>query len=102
MTDPKAYFAWNVGFAWADVVVTLPLQLIAGAGVFRGKRWGYALLVAASVPYVYSALPCLVWDRSFHVDQPTIFWWAIVFALWPVFGLLQFIIAFLVLLRSPP
>lgn len=31
-TDPKAYFAYNQGYAWADVFLWAPIQ-IAGSGV---------------------------------------------------------------------
>ena len=62
-TDPTAYFAFNQGLAWADVLLWVPLQVAASVGMLLGQEWGFLLAIAASVPYVYSAIPLFIWDR---------------------------------------
>jgi hypothetical protein len=40
-TDPKAYFAFNQGYAWADSAFWLPLQVAGSVGVLLGERWRF-------------------------------------------------------------
>ena len=42
-TDPRAYFAFNQGFAWADPLLWAPLQIAGSIGMLLGERWGFLL-----------------------------------------------------------
>lgn len=85
-TDPKAYFAFNQGFAQADVLLWAPLQVLGSVGMLLGQTWGFALALAASVPYVYSAFPLFVWDRDMGFRRR---YWVITWGMWPAFGIVQ-------------
>ncbi len=88
-TDPRAYFAFSQGFAWADVFLWLPIQVIASIGMLLGETWGFAFALAASVPYVYTAIQIYIWDRDLGFRQDTLYYWIVVWAMWPAFGLVQ-------------
>ena len=40
-TDPRAYFAFNQGYAWADALFWAPLQIAGSIGMLLGQRWGF-------------------------------------------------------------
>lgn len=88
-TDPTAYFAFNQGFAWADVILWAPLQVAGSIGMLLGQEWGFILAFAASVPYVYTAFSFFIWDRDLGFRQPTFNYWVIIWGMWPVFGAVQ-------------
>lgn len=88
-TDPKAYFAYNQGLAWADVLFWAPLQIVASVGMLLGQEWGFLLALAASVPYIYTAISIFIWDRDLGIRQPTLYYWVVVWAMWPAFGVIQ-------------
>jgi hypothetical protein len=87
-TDPRAYFAFNQGMAWADVVFWAPFQIAGSVGMILGARWGLVLALVASVPYWYTAITMFVWDRDLGFRRATVGYW-IVWGMWPAFGLLQ-------------
>ncbi len=88
-TDPAAYFAFNQGLAWADVLLWAPLQIAGSLGMLLGERWGFLLALLASVPFWYTAVLFYVWDRDLGFRQRTVTYWALVWAMWPVFGLVE-------------
>ena len=88
-TDTKAYFAVNQGFAWADVFLWLPIQLLGSIGMLLGQTWGFAFALAASVPYVYTAIQIFIWDRDLGYRENTLYYWIVVWGMWPAFGLVQ-------------
>lgn len=88
-TDPRAYFAFNQGFAWADVLLWAPIQIAGSVGMLLGERWGFLLALIASVPYVYTAITIYIWDRDLEFRQNTFVYWVIIWAIWPLFGLIQ-------------
>ncbi len=90
-TEPKAYFAFNQGYAWADPFFWAPLQIVGSIGMLLGERWGFLLALAASVPYMYTAIPIFIWDRDMEFRQNTVFYWLIVWGIWPAFGVVEFI-----------
>lgn len=93
-TDPVAYFAFNRGYAVADVALWLPLQVAASIGMLLGQEWGFVLAVAAAVPYVYTSVNFYFWDRDLGFRQPTLYYWVVVWGMWPVFGVIQGVYAF--------
>ena len=86
-TDATAYFAFNQGYAWADAALWAPVQIAGCIGMLLGQRWGFLLALAASVPFVYSAVPLFIWDRDLGFRKPG---WIITWGMWPVFGAVQF------------
>ena len=97
-TDPTAYFAFNQGFAWADVLVWAPLQVAGSVGMLLSQEWGFLLALAASVPYVYTAIPMFVWDRDLGFRGTGFDYWVVVWGMWPIFGAVQGVYAMVRLL----
>jgi hypothetical protein len=88
-TDPKAYFAFNQGYAWADTVFWAPIQIAGSVGMLFGLRWGFLLALIGSVPFWYSAIPIFVWDRDMGFRKNTFTYWVFVWGVFPAFGVLE-------------
>ena len=80
-TDPTAYFAFNQGYAWADVFFWVPLQIAGSTGMLLGQRWGFLLALVASVPFWYTAVTIFIWDRDLAFRQPTVVYWELIWAI---------------------
>ncbi len=93
-TDPKAYFAFNQGVAWADPFMWAPLQIVGSIGMLLGHRWGFLLALVASVPFWYTAVFFYVWDRDMAFRQRTVNYWVITWGIWPVFGIVESVYCF--------
>jgi hypothetical protein len=93
-TDPKAYFAFNQGQAWADSFFWAPLQVAGSVGMLLGQQWGFLVALGASVPFWYSAIVIFIWDRDLGFRQNTFSYWTFVWGMWPVFGVLEGIYCF--------
>lgn len=93
-TDPKAYFAFNRGFAIADTVFWGPLQFAGSIGMLMGERWGFLLALIASVPFWYTAVLFYVWDRDLGFRQDTFLYWVFVWGVFPVFGVVEMVYCF--------
>ena len=93
ITDPAAYFATNQGWAWADAALWAPIQLIGSVGILLGERWGYLLALAASIPYLYTAIQIYIWDRDLSFRKPGATYW-IIWAIFPLFGAIQGVYTF--------
>lgn len=98
-TDPKAYFAFNQGYAWADPFFWAPLQIAGSIGMLLGERWGFLLALAASVPFWYTAIPIFIWDRDLGFRQSTFTYWVFIWGMFPAFGILEGLYAFIRLLE---
>ena len=88
-TDPTAYFAFNQGLAWADVLLWVPFQIAGSIGMLLGHEWGFLLALAASVPYIYTAVPIFIWDRDLGFRGTGFTYWVVIWAMWPAFGIVQ-------------
>jgi hypothetical protein len=98
-TDPNAYFAFNQGQAWADPFFWAPLQIAGSIGMLLGHQWGFLLALAASVPFLYSAILIFIWDRDLGFRQNTFSYWVFVWGMWPAFGALEGVYCFVRLLE---
>ena len=98
-TDPKAYFAFNQGSAWADPFFWAPLQIAGSIGMLLGERWGFLLALMASVPFWYTAIYFFIWDRDLGFRENTFTYWVIVWGMWPAFGILEGVYVFVRLLE---
>ncbi len=85
-TDPVAYFAFNQGYAWADALFWAPLQIAGSIGMLMGARWGFVLALVASVPFWYTAIPIFIWDRDLRFRQNTVFYWLVIWGMFPAYG----------------
>ena len=99
-TDPKAYFAFNQGFAWADAVFWGPLQIAGSIGLILGQRWGFLLALVGSVPFWYTAIPIFIWDRELGIRRRTCRYWCFVWGVWPAFGVIEMFYCFARLVRA--
>ena len=97
-TDPKAYFAFNQGYAWADAVFWGPLQIAGSIGMLLGARWGFLLALIGSVPFWYTAIPIFIWDRDMGFRSSTFTYWVFVWGMFPAFGLIEMVYCFFRLL----
>ena len=93
-TDAKAYFAFNQGYAWADTFLWAPVQIVGSIGMLFGQTWGFLLALAASVPYVYTAVPIFIWDRDLGFRKSGFTYWVVIWGMWPAFGVVQFAYCF--------
>jgi hypothetical protein len=97
-TDPKAYFAFNQGYAWADTFFWAPLQIAGSVGMLLGERWGFLLALVGSVPFWYSAIPIFIWDRDMGFRDNALTYWVFVWGMFPAFGVLEMAYCFVRLL----
>lgn len=86
-TDPRAYFAFNQGYAWADALFWAPLQIAGSIGMLLGHRWGFLLALMASVPFWYTSIPIFIWDRDMGFRRNTIGYWVVIWGMWPAYGI---------------
>jgi len=49
----KTHFRMSCGFAWADLVIWLPLLAVGSIGVMLGQTWGYVLWGASGAISAY-------------------------------------------------
>lgn len=98
-TDPTAYFAFNQGLAWADPFFWAPLQIAGSVGMLLGERWGFLLALAASIPFMYTAITIFIWDRDMGIRQSTFTYWVVIWGIWPVFGMVSGVYCFVRLLE---
>jgi hypothetical protein len=85
-TDPTAYFAFNQGFAWADTLFWVPLQIAGSVGMLLGQRWGFLVALMASVPFWYTAVTIFIWDRDLGIRENTLKYWLIIWGMFPAYG----------------
>ena len=93
-TDPKAFFAVNQGYAWADTFFWGPIQITGSIGMLLGHRWGFLLALIGSVPFCYTAITIFIWDRDMGFRKNTFVYWAFVWGMFPLFGVFEMIYCF--------
>lgn len=98
-TDPKAYFAFNQGLAWADTMFWGPIQIAGNVGMILGQRWGFLLALVGSVPFLYSAILIFVWDRDMGFRRNTLTYWVFIWGMFPAFGVVEMTYCFVRLLE---
>ncbi len=88
-TDPVAYFAFNTGMAWADVIFWGPIQIAGSIGMVLGAKWGFLLGLIGSVPFCYTAISIYIWDRDLKFRQNTFQYWVIIWGMFPAYGIVE-------------
>ena len=54
-----------LAFAWADILVILPLLILSTVGVFSGQLWGYTLWLALGILSIYFSILFWVLEKSY-------------------------------------
>ena len=54
-----------------------------------GSTGWFLLALAASVPFWYTAIQFYIWDRDLGFREDTLYYWIVVWGMWPAFGLIQ-------------
>ncbi len=88
-TDPRAYFAFHQGMAWADSFFWGPIQIAGSIGMLLGRRWGFLLALMGAVPFLYTAITIYIWDRDLDFRKNTISYWVLVWGIFPAFGSIE-------------
>ena len=60
----QTHFRSALAFAWADILVILPLLVLSAVGVFSGQLWGYALWLALGVLSIYFSIIFWVFEKA--------------------------------------
>lgn len=72
-----------LAFAWADILLVLPLLISSAIGVFSGQLWGYVLWLALGVLSIYFSI--LFWVLEKAYTYPTFGWLAYYTYFWGFF-----------------
>jgi len=59
------HFRSALAFAWADILVILPLLVLSSVGVFSGQLWGYVLWLALGILSIYFSILFWVLEKSY-------------------------------------
>ena len=54
-----------LAFAWADILVILPLLIISTVGIFSGQLWGYTLWLVLGILSIYFSILFWVLEKSY-------------------------------------
>ena len=54
-----------LAFAWADILVILPLLILSSIGVFSGQLWGYTLWLVLGILSIYFSILFWVLEKSY-------------------------------------
>ena len=61
----KTHFKSALAFAWADLLIILPLLILGNIGVFTGELWGYILWLALGILAVYFSILFWVLEKEY-------------------------------------
>lgn len=79
----KTHFKSALAFAWADLLVILPLMILGNIGVFSGELWGYILWLALGILSIYFSI--LFWIMEKEYTFPSCGWLAYYTYFWGFF-----------------
>lgn len=61
----KSHFKSALAFAWADLLILLPLLILGNIGVLSGEQWGYILWFALGVLAIYFSIIFWVQEKEY-------------------------------------
>jgi hypothetical protein len=61
----KTHFKSALAFAWADLLIMLPLLISSYIGVFSGQMWGYILWIALGILSIYFSIVFWVMEKEY-------------------------------------
>ena len=79
----KTHYKSALAFAWADLLLFLPLLIISYIGVFNGQYWGYMLWLALGILSIYFSIIFWVMEKSY--TYPACGWLAYYTYFWGFF-----------------
>lgn len=62
------HFRSALAFAWADILLFLPVMILSYFGVFGGHDWGYILWIALGMVSVYFSILFWVMERKYTYE----------------------------------
>jgi len=77
------HFRSALAFAWADILIILPLLIVSTIGVFNGQLWGYALWLSLGLLSIYFSI--LFWVLEKAYTYPSCGWFAYYTYFWGFF-----------------
>jgi hypothetical protein len=77
------HFRSALSFAWADILLILPLLVSSTIGVFSGQLWGYVLWLVLGVLSIYFSI--LFWVLEKAYAYPSVGWLAYYTFIWGFF-----------------
>lgn len=79
----KTHFNSAIAFAWADLLVLLPLFIAGSILVIRGEFWGFVIWIALGVLSVYFSI--LLWVLEKKYTYKAVGWFAYFTYFWGFF-----------------
>jgi len=79
----KTHFRSALAFAWADLLLLLPLLILSYIGVFSQQIWGYILWFGLGLVSIYFSILFWVLEKSY--TYPTCGWLAYYSYFWGFF-----------------
>lgn len=61
----QTHYRSALAFAWADILVILPLLILSLIGVFSGQLWGYTIWLALGILSIYFSILFWVLEKSY-------------------------------------
>jgi len=61
----KTHFKSALAFAWADLIVILPLYILGTIGVFNGQLFGYVIWISLGVLSIYFSILLWVLEKEY-------------------------------------
>lgn len=79
----KTHFKSALAFAWADLIIILPLYTIGTVLVFNGQYWGYLIWISLGVVSIYFSI--LFWVMEKEYTYKSVGWIAYFTYFWGFF-----------------
>ena len=79
----KTHLRYALAFAWADLLIILPLLISSYIGVFGGQLWGYVLWIVLGFLSIYFSIVFWVLEKEY--TYPSCGWLAYYTYIWGFF-----------------
>ena len=61
----KTHFKSALAFAWADIIIILPLYILGTVWVFNGQPWGYIIWISLGVLSIYFSILYWILEKEY-------------------------------------
>lgn len=61
----KTHFKSALSFAWADLIIILPLYILGTIWVFNGQLWGYVIWISLGILSIYFSIIFWVLEKEY-------------------------------------
>ena len=65
----KTHFKSALSFAWADLLVILPLYILGTFWVFNGHLWGYVIWISLGILSIYFSIVFWVLEKEYTLKS---------------------------------